>query len=570
MAQLPVYHNSANISTTQPVAPPDNGIWQNVNKMAQVSGDLAVKWQQIQNSAETLDRKNKIEEETNAILAEADGFNDYSSPKQLAEEEKRLQEKNAVMFDSVLEGFTNKPNADRFKLEYADHIRDLNSKKISAIFREKTGDLARANTTMSFDANRRAYIETGNPAYKQNYLSDLALAGDFYSREAMAKMKLKVDDWDFERASNDLLKNPEETLANIKNYDMSEEQKFAISKAAVSQIEHQKWYNGISELVEKGTEGNRLYNKFMEEGLSLDEIQNNDTISDAEKTALMKLAGYDTPTFKNAKKAADSITAQLELDESIKDTIKESGRKHKLQKDKDINDLLKLREQVYNALLNGQITKERAFTYFNQVIGAELNETKKLAAEGNRNAVAGNPYAEGLVALDNKLGAQGIENKKIMAGTHNLYFEALQNLVEKEDPEGKGWSEFTETKRQEIQNKAISYAMANVPNVAQAKEEFSYFLPSSKRKAALDDFMERYNPEMTDTQKKSLIQDITSEQRQKAEAETNMALANATYEFKDEETSFLSENGITKEDVIFTAQKYGVSVEEVLTKIRGQ
>ena len=81
--------------------------------------------------------------------------------------------------------------------------------------------------------------------------------------------------------------------------------------------------------------------------------------------------------------------------------------------------------------------------------------------------------------------------------------------------------------------------------------------------------MNRYNPEMTDAQKKELVKEITGEQRQKVEAETNMALANATYNFEADE-SFLTENGISKEDVVFTAQKYGVSVEEVLQKIRGK
>ena len=145
----------------------------------------------------------------------------------------------------------------------------------------------------------------------------------------------------------------------------------------------------------------------------------------------------------------------------------------------------------------------------------------------------------------------------------------MQDLMQKENTQGFGWNDLSESKRQEIQNKAIAYAMENVPNVAQAKEEFSYFLPSSKRQAALDDFMNRYNTQMTDTQKKELIQDITTEQHQKAEAETNMALANATHEFSEEETTFLNENGITHEDVIYTAQKYGVSVDYVLETIRG-
>lgn len=568
MAQLPVYHSRGNITPSNTVSPVDNPLWGEMNKMAEVGKDLAVKWQKIKNDAETLDGKEKLERGMTGLLEDAQTYTDYQTQADIDKAEKSLLERNNELMDSVASGFTNQMNADHFRQTYKIAL-DNNAHHIRAAFRGKTSDLAKSTATMSYDRNKKAYIETGNKVFKESYLNDLKLASPFYSHDEMAKMTLKVNEWDFDRASSDLLKDPEGTLANLKNYDMTEEQRFTVSKAAVSQIEHKKWYQGISELVEKGTEGNRLYNKFMEQGLSLDEIQNNEVISDAEKTALMKLAGYDTATFKNAKAAADSITAQLELDEAIKSTIKESGSKYKLQKDKNINDLLKLREQTYSLLLNGNTTKEKASLYLNKIIGAELNETKKLASEGNKNAVASNPYAEGLVQIDNKLGAQGIDNKKIMAGTHNLYFEAMQDLLEKEDPEGKGWTELPESKRQEIQNKATSYALANVPNVAQAKEEFSYFLPSSKRKAALDDFMSRYNPEMSDNEKKALINEITSEQRQKAEAETNMALANSTYNFEADE-NFLTENGITKEDVVFTAQKYGVSVEEVLQKIRGQ
>lgn len=570
MARLPVFHSQSNISATNPVQPIENPMWGEVNKMARVGQELAVQWQKTQNAAETLDGKYRMETALDGILKEAQEFSGYETPKDIENKQNELLEQNDKVLDEVAGGFTNDINATNFKRQYQiDAMR--NKEQIKAAFRQKSIDLNNANLTIGYEKNKSGFVQTGDPSFKKSYMADLdnSFNAGFIDAEQRANMMSKMRDWDFSRASRNVLTDPEDTLANLKEYDLTPEEKQKVIKAATYQIENQKWIKGITELVEKGTEGNRLYNKFVQEGLSLDEIQNNPIISEAEKAALMKLAGYDTPTFKNAQKAADAITRQLELDEKIKQTVKESGRKFKLQKDKDINDLLSLREDVYGALIDAAITKDKAFIYFNQIIGAELNETKKLASDGNRNASAGNPYAEGLVMIDDKLGAQGIDNKKIMAGAHNLYFEALQDLLQKENPDGKGWMELPESKRQEIQNKATSYAMANVPNIAQAKEEFSYFLPSSKRKAALDDFMNRYNPEMTDAQKKELVKEITGEQRQKVEAETNMALANATYNFEADE-NFLTENGISKEDVVFTAQKYGVSVEEVLQKIRGK
>lgn len=570
MARLPVFHSNANISATNPVAPPpQSNVWEQAGKLAKIGQELAVKWQETQNAAETLDGKYKAESAMSDILQEANDYSGYESPKDIENKQNELLARNDAVLDDVTKGFTNDVNATKFRRQYMfDSMR--NREQIKAAFRKKSIDLNNANLTIGYERNKNSFVETGDPAYKASYQADLdnSFKAGFIDAEQRANMSAKMNDWDFSRASRNVVANPEETLANIKEYNLKPEESQKIIKAAATQIENNKWMKGINELVEKGTEGNRLYNKFMEQGLSLDEIQNNTTISESEKTALMKLAGYDTPTFKNAQKAADTITAQLELDEKIKQTVKESGSKVKLQKDKEISDLLDLREDVYKALISGDIKKDKASLYMNQIIGAELNEAKKLASEGNKSAKAGNPYAEGLIQIDDKLASQGIDNKKIMSSVHNLYFEALQDQLAKENPDGLSWSELSDTKKQEIQNKAVAYAMSNVPSVAQAKEEFSYFLPASKRKAALDDFMNRYNPEMTDAQKKELVKDITAEQRQKAEAETNMALANATYNFEADE-SFLTENGISKEDVIFTAQKYGVSVEEVLQKIRG-
>lgn len=568
MAKLPVYTNGSNISVHQPISTPDNPMFQAANSLAETTKNVALQWQQTQNAAETLDGKNKLVAQTTDILNKAESYNDYKNPAELQAKEKEMLGELEGVLANVSSGFTNERNAAEFNGQYQLTVAE-NAQKLKSIFRGKYIDNAKANLAMSYDNNFNSFISSGNSAYKNSYVSDVdnMFKAGYIDAEEKTNRLLKVKEWDFSRASNDVITDPDGVLGNLKNYSLTPENQYKIVKAATTQIEQKKLFAGFSALVEKGTEGNRLYNKYLEDGLSLSEIQENPTISDSEKTALMKLSGYDTATFKQGKKNADSITKQLELDEKMKTTIKGTSERPKLAKDKEIKDLLSLREEVYDMLLSGDITKEKATKYFNQVIGASLREAKNLADTEDKEGRITNPYAEGLIQIDEKLTAQGIDNDKIKAGTHNLYFEAMSDLLEKGNPEGKSWSSLPDKTKLDMQNKALSYAMANVPNVAEAKEMFSYYLPASKRKVALDSFMSRYNPEMTDAQRKELAKEITIETGQKTKAETDMSIANATYDFSND-SEFLEKEGITQEDVVFTAQKYGMSVQEVLQKYK--
>lgn len=568
MGRLPVYTNNANIRVAEAnkISPLYDG--RAIDSLAGKIKDLSVQWQETQNAAESLDGKNKMLAQTSDILTEAENFHDYKNPAEIKAKEDELLGKMDSVLKTVSGGFTNERNAANFNQKYFLTMEE-NKEALKAKFRKKFIDNANANLAISYENNMQNYISSGSEAYKKSYLADVEnmYNAGYIDQEEKVSRIAKTKDWNFSRASSNLSADPEGTLANVKNYGLKPDEETQIIKAATSLIEHKKYYDGMAEIVKKGTEGNRLFNKYMEEGLSVSEIQNNQVISDAEKTALMHLSGYDSATFKNAKATQDAIVAQLELDEKIKNTIRGTDERPRLMKDKDVSDLNELRQDVYKLLESGQLGKEKAMRYMNSIIGATLREADKISKSSDTSGQLNNPYAEGLIALDGKLSAEGVDNKKIMAGAHNLYFEAMDDQMQKLNPEGKSWSELPEKTRNEIQNKATAYAMSNVPNLSQAKEEFSYFLPPSKRKAALDSFMERYNPDMTDPQKKELIQNIKSEQKQKAIAETDMALSNAQFDFKNEE-AFMSEANITKEDVIFTAQRYGVSVEEVIQKIK--
>lgn len=573
MARLPVFTSGTNIRVGR-AARVDNSGTQALTQAGANAGSalqqVAIQWQETQNAAETLDGKNKVFAEVNDILNEAEDFRDYKTPKDLQTKENELLDRMSKVVSNVSDGFTNDRNREKFTQE--NQITTIqNVEKLKAVFREKYIDNNKANLAISQENNMKAFIKTGNPAYKQSYLADLenSFKAGYISEQYKQTAALRVKDWDFSLASSQMMADPEGTLKNIAKYNLQPDEKQKLMKAAITQIENKKLFDGMEKLVNEGTEGNRLYNKFIDGGLSLDEISGAD-ISDNEKTALMKLSGYDTAQFKQAQKNAENITFQLELDDEIKGTVSEAVKgRPKLAKGKSVEDLLYLRDKVYDGVINHGLSKEKATKYMNSVIGASLREAKNIVDKKDASSSISNPYAEGLMQLDNQIAATGIENDRIRAGVHNLYFEAMENQMMSQNPDGLNWSDLPEKTRQDIQNKAVSYALANVPNVAEAKAMFSQYLPSSERKEALDSFIAQYNPEMDETQRKELAKQVVGTQAMKARAKTELSMENATYEFSEEDKIFMNERNYKPEEIVYTAQLRGISVAEVLAKLRG-
>lgn len=568
MARLPVYTNNANIQVADRAPAPTNP-WKDVQDNAQAVMDLSVQWQKTQNAAESLDGKNKMVAAANDILTEAEEYRDYKSPKDLQTKEKELLSRMEGVLPEVTGGFTNSMNAGNFSREYQLTMAQ-NSERLKQIFREKYIDNDAANRTLSYQNNMKAFVESGNAAYKQSYLTDLenSFNAGYITEQEKTAQALKVKDWDFSFASRQMINDPEGALSNINSFKITPEEKQKLQKAALTQIENKKLFSGLSELVDKGTEGNRLYEKFLSEGLSLDEIQRNDKISENEKTALLKLSGYDTATFKQAQKNAESITKQLELDEKIKNTIKGTKERPKLDSKKDIQDALDLREDVYTLLVNGDITKEKGRQYLSQIVGATLREAKSLVDNEDKSKDINNPYAEGLKRIDEYLEAQGIDNDQIKAGIHNLYFEAMADQMSKNNPQDLSWSELDDKTSRSIQETATKYALEYAPQVMEANETFSYYLPASERKEAMESFYKQYDRNMNEAQRKELAKQVAGQQALKAQGKKNISIENANYTFSDSDNAFLKENKFTPEEVIFTAQTRGLSVSEVLKKLK--
>lgn len=569
MAKLPVYTTNANIRVADRVRVDTSGadaLMRAGNNLGNTMQEVAVQWQETQNAAETLDGKNKMVAEINDIMDEAENYNDYSSPKDLQAKEKELSERLNRVVPNIAGGFTNDRNKEAFEMN--NKINEMQSnEKLKAIFRKKYIDNNAANLTISYERNKEAFIKSGNTSYKESYLADLASSfkAGYISQQQKQAAALKVKDWDFSFASAQMMNDPEGTLKNISQYDLAADKKQQLMTAAITQIKNKKMFDGMEKLVNEGTEGNRLYNKFIDEGLSLDEISEA-SISDNEKTALMKLAGYDTAQFKQAQKNAESITKQLELDEKIKETIKERRRGSSLKDGKDVQDLLDLRQDVYDAVINYGLPKDKASKYLNNIVGAGLTEAKRIVESKDASAAISTPYAEGLIALDEKMSSQGVSSDRLRAGVHNLYFEAMADQMSKAGD--LTWSKLSDKQRDDIQRKSIAYAMENVPNVVEAKEAFNQYLPPSARQDALDAFMAQYDKSMSREDRNELTGQIITEKQREAQAVADMTISNATYKFTESDQEFLASSNYSPDEIIYTANLRGISVEEVLAKLK--
>lgn len=220
MAKLPVYITDANIRINRGVEHDNSGaraLMQAGNNLGNAMQEVAVQWQETQNAAETLDGKNKMVAEINDIMNEAENYNDYSSPKELQEKEKELTERLNRVVPNIAGGFTNDRNREAF--EQNNKINEMTStEKLKGIFRKKYIDNNNANLALSLERNKKAFVESGNAAFKQSYIADLESsykAGYISRAQKVAKAK-QVDGWDHYMILRQAETDPEAVIANLK------------------------------------------------------------------------------------------------------------------------------------------------------------------------------------------------------------------------------------------------------------------------------------------------------------------------------------------------------------------
>ena len=213
MAQLPVYRQQGNITTDAPAQVRDLdtfaqgsiGLKNGGNALMQ----LAAQWQQSKDAVENLDGKNKLNSGIAAILDEASNYNDYSTPEELSQKQNELTQKMNELVPNIVSGFSNNQTAREFESN-GQFATQQNIYKLQSIFRDKYGDMYNANLMETGDMALRNFTQTGNEAYKQEYIDaiETGVTAGYLNRTQAEKLKLTTDDWNYDYVYSQILDNP--------------------------------------------------------------------------------------------------------------------------------------------------------------------------------------------------------------------------------------------------------------------------------------------------------------------------------------------------------------------------
>lgn len=307
MAKLPVYNTDANVRVAGGVNVPRNDyVSEAVGNLAKQGQELALQWQKTQNESEWLDGKNKVLEQTNAILNEAKDWTDYQNPKDIEAKQKELEGRLNTVVSNVAGGFTNQMNANRFSQEY--QLTTLqNTEQLKGIFREKFIDNNNANLLISENNAKNAYINSGNKAYKDSYLADLqrSFEAKYITEQQKAQLTLKMEEWDELALVNQMSQDPEGYLEKLKN----------------GELKGYKQTEALSKALKKAQEMQDLQRKMEQYTTTqnvLTQIDENDVVGSL-KLLDDNRAGMDEKIYKQARKnllEVNGITAETQADEA--------------------------------------------------------------------------------------------------------------------------------------------------------------------------------------------------------------------------------------------------------------
>ena len=80
--------------------------------------------------------------------------------------------------------------------------------------------------------------------------------------------------------------------------------------------------------------------------------------------------------------------------------------------------------------------------------------------------------------------------------------------------------------------------------------------------------MAQYDKSMSREDRNELTGQIITEKQREAQAVADMTISNATYKFTESDQEFLASNNYSPDEIIYTANLRGISVEEVLAKLK--
>lgn len=239
MARFETYTSQGGITTQAPgnILPLDTYSQgaKNAQEMGKTMEQLSGQWQVAKDTTDNLAAKNKLMQETQAILNEAQNFTNYENTVDIDKKTADLTNRLNNVLPNVMQGFSNKENAQKFQLG-AEFLLSQNGEKINHIMRGKTEDLFKGNFIQLQEANLNSFLVSGGDAsYKADMLSaiDDGVNGGFINREIATKFKQEItNDWEVKLVEHLASTDPDGTLAMLKSgkFSVLDSQKAPLEK----------------------------------------------------------------------------------------------------------------------------------------------------------------------------------------------------------------------------------------------------------------------------------------------------------------------------------------------------
>ncbi len=384
MPKLPVYTRNSHINASPIVERRSSGLTESLGKFSSAASDLAVKWQETKNAAETLDGKNKMEADVQDILMEANDYNDYTSTKELEAKEAELLQKARQIPQNIVAGFGTDTNASDFiRRSEMDTVRT--EAQIKNIFRRKYIDNNNANLIVSEDRNRENFISTGNAAFRNSYLADLenSFKAGFIDKAAYTQAKLKTEDWEKYMLYRQAESNPQAVIDNLKSgkYQIKPEDYNDVLKNLNSIKTNDELMRNYEEAVRQNTGESNAMDYIYSNASYADKLK---YINDAEirgdisgsfsqkaRRAIKQFKPDGGKTMSQAQNIAEVLQRAYDLNEGNFDSTEY------------LNGIRDLRSSITEAVNNGDISYKDGVTLNNQ-----LNQATRKRISQETNAVS--------------------------------------------------------------------------------------------------------------------------------------------------------------------------------------
>lgn len=263
--------------------------------------------------------------------------------------------------------------------------------------------------------------------------------------------------------------------------------------------------------------------------------------------------------------ASDYINAKAGLTGQYNDmfVLDKRGNPQRLKGKTELRDMIEYRLALDEAYNNGNVDNEE----YKQLYDKTQKYFDTLLNDYETNEVWKKPYLS--VAYD-KLKGRFIDSDSFDNATKGEYLQQLYAELSEQglNPMRRNRRTAISADAQNKIDKAVDKVAGIKPETQQAAAAFLQVLSPSIALNATKEFASKYKKDMTEQEKNNLISSIAQTQQTLAEYRANTVADNVSYYPTPEEQDFMNQNNLSYEDVVYTAQIHGESVQEVLRRLR--